>query len=153
MARMAQGEGVKIFADIRKLFGEMADQIDALVVSDYDHFHGVACGAALRAGKPVCSERPLGLTISDARACGRWRPRQSCPPPTAVPAPAPGSSAAPSSWCRTESSARSRKPTSGSGAADPIATRCRKASSRSPRDSTGTSGWGRWPGASTTRIG
>ena len=45
----------------------MAGQIDALVVSDYDHFHGVACGAALRAGKPVCSERPLGFTISDAR--------------------------------------------------------------------------------------
>lgn len=66
--RMAQGEGVKIFADIRKLLDEMADQIDALVVSEYDHLHGVACGAAMRAGKPVCSERPLGLTISDARA-------------------------------------------------------------------------------------
>jgi len=34
----------------------------------YDHFHGVACGAALRAGKPVCSERPLGLNIGDARS-------------------------------------------------------------------------------------
>ncbi len=66
--RMAQGEGVKIFADIRQLFAEMADQIDALVVSEYDHLHGVACGAALRAGKPVCSERPLGFTIGDARA-------------------------------------------------------------------------------------
>jgi len=66
-ARMARGEDVKVFADIRRVFGEMAEGIDALVVSDYDHFHGVACGAALRAGKPVCSERPLGLTISDAR--------------------------------------------------------------------------------------
>lgn len=65
--RMAQGDGVTIFSDVRRLFGEMADGIDALVVSDYDHFHGVACGAALRAGKPVCSERPLGLTIDDAR--------------------------------------------------------------------------------------
>lgn len=65
--RMAKGEGVKICADVRRLFGEMSDQVDALVVSDYDHFHGVACGAALRAGKPVCSERPLGVTISDAR--------------------------------------------------------------------------------------
>lgn len=65
--RMAKGESVKVFADIRQVFAEMAEQIDALVVSDYDHFHGVACGAALRAGKPVCSERPLGLTISDAR--------------------------------------------------------------------------------------
>ena len=65
--RMARGERVKILADVRRLFGEMAGQVDALVVSDYDHFHGVACGAALRAGKPVCSERPLGLSISDAR--------------------------------------------------------------------------------------
>jgi hypothetical protein len=65
--RMAQGEDVKVFADVRQVFDDMANQIDALVVSDYDHFHGVACGAALRAGKPVCSERPLGLTISDAR--------------------------------------------------------------------------------------
>ncbi len=66
--RMAAGEGVKVFADIRKLVGTMANGFDALVVSDYDHFHGVACGAALRAGKPVCTERPLGLTIADARA-------------------------------------------------------------------------------------
>jgi hypothetical protein len=65
---LAAGERGKRYADVRQLFGEMADQIDAFVVSDYDHFHGVACGAALRAGKPVCSERPLGLTISDARS-------------------------------------------------------------------------------------
>jgi hypothetical protein len=65
--RLARREGLKVYADIRRLFDEMAGDIDALVVSDYDHFHGVACGAALRSGKPVCSERPLGLTISDAR--------------------------------------------------------------------------------------
>jgi hypothetical protein len=64
---MAQGEGVKAYSDIRRMFDEMADSIDALVVSHYDHLHGVACGQALRAGKPVCSERPLGLNISDAR--------------------------------------------------------------------------------------
>jgi hypothetical protein len=66
--RLAAGECGKRYADVRRLFAEMAGQIDAFVVSDYDHFHGVACGAALRAGKPVCSERPLGLTISDARS-------------------------------------------------------------------------------------
>jgi len=65
--RMAKGEGVKPFQDIRKLQEEMGDSIDALVVSQYDHFHGVSCGPALRAGKPVLSERPLGLTVSDAR--------------------------------------------------------------------------------------
>lgn len=66
--RMAQGEGVKVLADIRQLFAAMADEFDALVVSEYDHLHAVACGGALRAGKPVCSERPLGLTIREARA-------------------------------------------------------------------------------------
>lgn len=66
-AEMAQRKGVIIASDVRRLFRESADQIDALVVSDYDHFHGVACGAALRAGKPVCSERPLGFNIGDAR--------------------------------------------------------------------------------------
>jgi predicted dehydrogenase len=65
--RLADRQGVQVYADVRRMFAEMAEQIDALIVSDYDHFHGVACGAALRAGKPVCSERPLGLTIQDAR--------------------------------------------------------------------------------------
>lgn len=65
---MAEGKGVKFYADVRRMFDEMAGSIDALVVSDYDHFHGVTCGQALRAGKPVCSERPIGLTIADARS-------------------------------------------------------------------------------------
>jgi hypothetical protein len=65
---LARREGLKVYTDIRRLFVEMADQVDALVVSDYDHFHGVTCGAALRSGKPVCSERPLGITINDARS-------------------------------------------------------------------------------------
>jgi hypothetical protein len=65
--RLAAGDGVKVYADIRQLFAEMSDQIDALVVSEVDHLHGVACGEAMRAGKPVCSERPIGLTIQDAR--------------------------------------------------------------------------------------
>ena len=59
---------VEVFADIRQVFDKRAKEIDALIVSDYDHFHGVACGAAMRAGKAVCSERPVGLRISDARA-------------------------------------------------------------------------------------
>jgi hypothetical protein len=65
---MAKGGRVKVFADVRRMFDEMSGSIDALVVSDYDHFHALACGLALRAGKPVCNERPLGLTISDARS-------------------------------------------------------------------------------------
>lgn len=65
--RMARGEGVKFFDDPRRMFDEMGGEIDALVVSHYDHLHGVTCGPALRAGMPVLSERPLGMNISDAR--------------------------------------------------------------------------------------
>lgn len=66
--KMAEGHGVKVYSDIRRLFEEMGESIDALVVSHYDHLHGVASGPALRAKKPVLSERPLGLTVSEARA-------------------------------------------------------------------------------------
>ncbi len=65
--RMARGEGVTTQSDIRRLLDARSALIDALVVSHYDHLHGISCGPALRAGKPVCSERPIGLNISDAR--------------------------------------------------------------------------------------
>jgi hypothetical protein len=64
---LAAGRNVEMFDDIRQLFEKMSDRIDAMVVSQYDHLHGVACGPVLRAGIPVCSERPLGLRVSDAR--------------------------------------------------------------------------------------
>lgn len=65
--RLAEGKDIKIYSDIRRLFDDLTDSIDALVVSHYDHLHAVACSRALRAGKPVCSERPLGLNIAEAR--------------------------------------------------------------------------------------
>jgi hypothetical protein len=77
--RLADGEGVSVHTDLREMFAHRADQIDALVVSDYDHFHGVTCGAALRAGKPVCSERPIGHTIRDARALRALADRTGLP--------------------------------------------------------------------------
>ena len=64
---MARGEGVKVFSDVRRMLGQMDGEIDALIVSHYDHLHGIACTAALNAGKPVCTERPLGLRIAEAR--------------------------------------------------------------------------------------
>jgi hypothetical protein len=54
------------YSDFRKMFE--AETIDAVVVSVYDHLHGPICGAAMRAGKHVFSERPLGLRIREARA-------------------------------------------------------------------------------------
>jgi hypothetical protein len=57
-----------VYADFRRMLEEMDDRIDGVVVSMFDHYHGVACGAAMRAGRHVFSERPLGLSIGDARA-------------------------------------------------------------------------------------
>ena len=65
--QLAGRQGVAVYADARRMFGEMGDRIDAVVVSDYDHFHGPVCAAAMRLGKPVCSERPVGLTVDEAR--------------------------------------------------------------------------------------
>ncbi|MFN3651313.1 MAG: Gfo/Idh/MocA family protein [Armatimonadota bacterium] len=58
----------KVYSDPRRLLEQMGDRLDGLVVSVFDHLHGAICGPAIRAGKHVFSERPLGLTISDARA-------------------------------------------------------------------------------------
>ncbi len=55
------------YGDFRRMFAEMGDRIDAVVVSVFDHLHGPICGAAMRAGKHVFSERPLGLTVREAR--------------------------------------------------------------------------------------
>jgi predicted dehydrogenase len=53
---LAERKGVTIHSDVRRMWNETEAQIDALIVSDYDHFHGVTCGQAMRLGKPVCSE-------------------------------------------------------------------------------------------------
>ena len=57
-----------VYDDFRRMLAERGDRIDGLVVSVFDHNHAVICGPAIRAGKHVFSERPLGLTIGEARA-------------------------------------------------------------------------------------
>jgi len=76
---MANGKGVKVFSDCLRLLNEMEDSLDGLIVSQYDHLHGVACGPALRAGIPVLSERPLGLRISEARQLRRLAAESGLP--------------------------------------------------------------------------
>ncbi len=63
-------------SDFRKMFAVLGERIDAVVVSMFDHLHGPICGAAMRAGKHVFSERPLGLTIREARALRDLAARQ-----------------------------------------------------------------------------
>lgn len=57
----------QVFSDVRAMYDQMLDRIDAVMGSLYDHMHGVLCGPAMRAGKHVFNERPLGLTINEAR--------------------------------------------------------------------------------------
>jgi predicted dehydrogenase len=75
-ARLAGDARPRTFLDFRKLLDEMGKGIDAVVVSMFDHYHGPACGAAMRAGKHVFSERPLGLTIRESRALRELAARQ-----------------------------------------------------------------------------
>ena len=58
----------RVFADFRRMLAEMGSEIDAVAVSMFDHLHAPMAGAAMRAGKHVFSERPLGLTIGESRA-------------------------------------------------------------------------------------
>jgi predicted dehydrogenase len=60
-----------LFTDFRRMLDEAGDQIDAVVVATPDHTHAVIAAAALRAGKPVFSEKPLTISAHEARALTR----------------------------------------------------------------------------------
>ena len=55
------------FRDYRELFTEMADSIDAVVVSTPDHTHAAAAMTAMNHGKPVYCQKPLTHDIYEAR--------------------------------------------------------------------------------------
>jgi hypothetical protein len=56
------------FPDYRKMLEGMGDRIDAVVVATPDHSHAVISAACLRAGKHVFAEKPLTITVREARA-------------------------------------------------------------------------------------
>jgi predicted dehydrogenase len=58
----------KVYVDWREMLEVEGDKIDAVVVSTPDHLHAVSTMAALKMGKHVYVEKPLTLTISEARA-------------------------------------------------------------------------------------
>ncbi len=49
----------KIYADYRLLFKEMANEIDAVIVSTPDHTHAPASMMAMEINKPVYCQKPL----------------------------------------------------------------------------------------------
>jgi len=57
----------KQYRDFRKMFDEMANQIDAVVVATPDHTHAVAAMAAIRRGKHVYCEKPLAHSVYEVR--------------------------------------------------------------------------------------
>ncbi len=59
--------GVKTFFDYRKMFDEMAKQIDVVFVATPDHHHAPAALIAMQLGKPVYVEKPLAHSIGEVR--------------------------------------------------------------------------------------
>lgn len=57
----------KLFQDYRKMFDEMANQIDGVIVSTPDHTHYLAAMHAIKLGKHVCVQKPLCNYISEVR--------------------------------------------------------------------------------------
>ncbi len=58
----------KFYRDWREMLAAEGDKIDAVAISTPDHNHAVAAMAAIKMGKHVYVEKPLTLTISEARA-------------------------------------------------------------------------------------
>ncbi len=58
----------KQYRDFRKMFDEMEQSIDAVVVATPDHFHAVAAMAAIKRGKHVYCEKPLAHSVHEVRA-------------------------------------------------------------------------------------
>jgi predicted dehydrogenase len=55
------------FRDYRSMIGNLADTIDAVVVSTPDHTHAPAAMAAIQKGKPVYCQKPLTHEVHEAR--------------------------------------------------------------------------------------
>ncbi|MCX6902741.1 MAG: Gfo/Idh/MocA family oxidoreductase, partial [Verrucomicrobia bacterium] len=61
----------RLYADFRKMFDEMAKDIDAVIVSTPDHTHFVAAQWAIRHKKHVCVQKPLCNTLWEVRELHR----------------------------------------------------------------------------------
>lgn len=66
-AASAKHPNAKLFADYRKMLSDMADDIDAVIVSTPDHTHAPASMMAMNLDKPVYCQKPLTHHVSEAR--------------------------------------------------------------------------------------
>ena len=65
--RAATWPSARTFTDYRKLFDEVAKDIDAVTVSTADHSHAPAAVRAMLLGKHVYCQKPLTHTVQEAR--------------------------------------------------------------------------------------
>ena len=61
----------RIFFDYRVMLDELADEIDAVVVSTPDHTHAPASLLAMQKGKAVYCQKPLTHYVSESRAMNK----------------------------------------------------------------------------------
>ena len=66
--RFDEDSHVPRYKDYRKMFAEMKDQIDAVIVTTPDHMHYPVAALAISLGKHVYVEKPATHTIGEARA-------------------------------------------------------------------------------------
>lgn len=64
---LEQYSTAKHYKDFRKMFDEMKDSIDAVVVATPDHTHAVAAMSAITLGKHVYVQKPLTHTVYESR--------------------------------------------------------------------------------------
>ena len=59
--------GARKFADYRRMFDEMGDKIDAVIVATPDHTHACVAAQAIKMGKHVYVQKPLTHSIYESR--------------------------------------------------------------------------------------
>ncbi|MEL7589143.1 MAG: Gfo/Idh/MocA family oxidoreductase [Prolixibacteraceae bacterium] len=57
----------KRYVDFRKMFDEMAQSIDAVMIATPDHTHAICALAAMQLGKHVYVQKPLTHSVSESR--------------------------------------------------------------------------------------
>src|SRR6056297_1332402 len=57
----------KKYKDYRKMYDEMGDQIDAVVIATADHTHAITAAHAMTMGKHVYVQKPLTHTVYESR--------------------------------------------------------------------------------------
>ncbi|MEE8451482.1 MAG: Gfo/Idh/MocA family oxidoreductase, partial [Thermoguttaceae bacterium] len=61
-----QTTGCEAYHDYRRLLAR--DDVDMVIIATPDHWHVVTALAAARAGKDIYLEKPIGVTLAEARA-------------------------------------------------------------------------------------